>query len=134
MKILLDTHIILWALNGSDELTEDTRTLISEPSNDVYYSVASLWEVTIKHIAHPNQMLISGSQLSDRCKKMGFVLLPIHEMHVKGLEDLKLASSAKPHNDPFDRLLLAQAKTEGMKFVTHDSLIPGYNEECVLSV
>lgn len=134
MKILLDTHIILWALNGSDELTKETKTLISDPSNDVYYSVASLWEVTIKHIAHPNQMLISGGQLSDRCKKMGFVLLPIHEIHVKGLEDLKLASSARPHNDPFDRLLLAQAKTEGMKFVTHDSLIPGYNEECVLSV
>lgn len=62
------------------------------------------------------------------------ILLDTHIILLKGLEDLKFARSARPHNDPFDRLLLAQAKTEGMKFVTHDSLIPGYNEECMLSV
>lgn len=132
MRLLLDTHIILWAMNGNNELTEIARDLISDPSNAVFYSIASVWEVTIKHIAHPDKMLITGEKFSENCKKMGFVQLPIREEHILLLEKLRRSENSKPHNDPFDRLLICQAKSEGLKFMTHDSLIPDYNEECVL--
>ena len=134
MRILLDTHIILWAMNGDTELSEIAGDLISDPSNDVFYSIASVWEVAIKHIAHPDKILISGVQFSENCKKMGFVQLPIKEEHIGLLEKLKRSENSKPHNDPFDRILICQAKSEGLRFMTHDSLIPDYNEECVLSV
>ena len=134
MRILLDTHIILWAMNGNNELSEIARDLISDPSNDVFYSIASVWEVTIKHIAHPDKMLITGTQFSENCKKMGFAKLPIREEHIMLLDQLRRSENSKPHNDPFDRLLICQAKAEGLRFMTHDSLIPDYNEECVLSV
>ncbi|MBR6922991.1 MAG: type II toxin-antitoxin system VapC family toxin [Oscillospiraceae bacterium] len=134
MRILLDTHIILWAMNGNNELSGIARDLISDPSNDVFYSIASVWEVTIKHIAHPDKMLITGAQFSENCKKMGFAKLSIREEHILLLDQLRRSENSKPHNDPFDRLLICQAKAEGLRFMTHDSLIPDYNEECVLSV
>ena len=71
MRLLLDTHIILWAMNGNNELTGIARDLISDPSNAVFYSIASVWEVTIKHIAHPDKMLITGEKFSENCKKDG---------------------------------------------------------------
>ena len=65
---------------------------------------------------------------------MGFSILSIQDSHVRMLETLKRAEHSKPHNDPFDRILIAQAKAEGILFVTHDSLIPDYNEDCILPV
>ena len=134
MKLLLDTHIALWAFSDSNELSKQAKELISDPNNDIYYSVASMWEVTIKHMLHPDRMLISGSRFSSCCNSMGFSILSIQDSHVRMLETLKRAEHSKPHNDPFDRILIAQAKAEGILFVTHDSLIPDYTEDCILPV
>lgn len=134
MNLLLDTHIILWALDDNPKLSNQARELIMDAKNDIYYSSASVWETTIKYMAKPDKIHISGSKLSDLCKKMGYRMLPITDGHVKALETLIYHSQIQAHNDPFDRIMIAQAKADGLKFITHDSKIPFYEEKCVISV
>lgn len=72
MKVLLDTHIILWALTNDERLSEKAKTIILFRENDIYYSTASIWEISIKHMAHPEHMTLSGEQLSAYCQKAGY--------------------------------------------------------------
>ena len=134
MKLLLDTHIILWALNDNPKLSSQARELIMDAGNDIYYSSASIWETTIKYMSKPDKIRISGSKLSDLCREMGYQMLPIADNHVKALEMLVYHNQNQVHNDPFDRIMIAQAKADGLKFVTHDSKIPFYEESCVIVV
>lgn len=85
-------------------------------------------------MTHPETFLYSGHQLAEGCAANGFIALPIMERHVFALETLHRSENAPQHNDPFDRIMLAQAKIEGMKFLTHDAMLPYYNEPCVVSV
>ncbi len=85
-------------------------------------------------MAKPDKIHISGSVLSDLCRKMGYQMLPITDSHVEALETLTYHNQEKEHNDPFDRIMIAQAKAEKLRFVTHDSKIPFYEEACVTSV
>ena len=134
MKLLLDTHIILWALDDNPKLSEQAKALIRNADNDVYYSAAAVWETTIKYMAKPDKIRIRGSKLSELCRKMGYHMLPITDKHVEVLETLVFHSEHHVHNDPFDRIMIAQAKADGMKFVTHDFKIPFYNESCIVAV
>jgi len=134
MKILLDTHIAIWAVLDSEELSDTARELILDEKNEIYYSAASVWELTIKHMAHPETFLYSGKELEKGCEDNGFIPLPIFNKHAAEIETLVRPENAPPHKDPFDRLLLAQAKSESMKFMTHDTLIPYYNEPFVIRV
>ena len=65
MKLLLDTHILLWALNDNPKLPKKAKDLILEDDNEIYYSTASVWEITIKHMAKPERIKISGKEMSD---------------------------------------------------------------------
>lgn len=134
MKLLLDTHIILWALDDNPKLSRQARDLILDVNNDIYYSSASIWEIAIKYMANPDKIHISGSKLSDLCKKMGYQMLAISDNHIKALETLVFHNKKQMHNDPFDRIMIAQAKADGLRFVTHDSKIPFYEESCILAV
>ena len=134
MKFLLGTHIILWALENNIKLPEIARKIIENEQNQIYYSTASVWEITIKHMAHPEKMCINRRSFSEKCRSSGFEMLPVYDRHVYGLETLARPDDAPPHNDPFDRIMLSQAKVDGLRFITHDSLIPYYREECVLVV
>ena len=134
MNILLDTHVLLWALTGSEKLSERAKAFIMNPDNAVFYSVASVWEISIKHTLHPENIPFSGKELSGYCLEAGYEPLEISERHVYSLETLRRDKAAKPHNDPFDRMMIAQAKSENMLFLTHDSLLPDYNEACIISV
>lgn len=134
MKLLLDTHIILWALDDNPKLPLQAREMILDDQNEIYYSVASIWETSIKYMAKPDKIHISGSELAALCRKMGYVMLPITEEHVKALETLVYHNEYQPHNDPFDRIMIAQAKADQLQFITHDSKIPFYEEDCVISV
>lgn len=134
MKVLLDTHIILWALADDEKLSQKARNIILSKENEIYYSTASIWEITIKHMLHPEHMKLSGKQISNYCQEAGYQMLPIKDEHVHTLETLQREERAPKHNDPFDRIMLAQAKEERMLFITHDSLIPYYGEECVVEV
>ena len=134
MNLLLDTYILIWALNEDPALPETARELILDPDNVIYYSTVSVWEIAIKHAAHPDNVEFTGKELSGFCMEAGFHCLEVKERHVFALETLKRPEDAPRHNDPFDRILVSQAKAENMFFVTHDSMIPYYGERCITPV
>lgn len=134
MNILLDTHELIWALNGDPRLSKKAREYITNPGNDIFYSTVSIWEVGIKHAIRPDNVEFTAKELSGFCQQAGFYNLPVYDKHVFAMEALSRPDNAPKHNDPFDRLLLGQAIAENMVFLTHDSLIPCYNENCIVSV
>lgn len=134
MNILLDTHILLWTLSNDPRLPEKARKLIEDDRNEIYYSIVSLWEVQIKHLAHPDAMPVSAETLKEYCEQSGFQQILVRDRHIFALVNLKREKDAPPHKDPFDRMLICQASVENMIFITHDSLIPGYDEPCILGV
>ena len=129
MKILLDTHILLWALVWDDKLPDNVYKAINAPTNEIYYSVVSVWELTIKHVKNPKLMPISGEKLAVLCDQFGYWRLPLLNEHIYLLPGLHLGKGS--HNDPFDRMLICQAKAEEMTFITHDAVLSNYNEPCV---
>lgn len=131
MRILLDTHIALWAIADSKKLPTGLSPLLAARENVVYYSLASVWEVAIKHAIHPEHMPIPEEEFVDLCEKTGFTQLPITASNIFAAKTLNRPEGAPRHNDPFDRLLIAQAKDEGLSFVTHDAMLPYYGEPCV---
>ena len=134
MKVLIDTHIAIWAVLNDPKLPKQAKDIILDKENDIFYSTASVWEITIKHILHPDRLRINGSLLEKGCEENGYFVLPILNKHVSALETLKRLENAPRHNDPFDKIMIAQAKTEGLMFLTHDSLIPYYNEPFIIPV
>ena len=134
MKVLIDTHIAIWAVLNNPKLPKQAKDIILDKENDIFYSTASVWEITIKHILHPDRRRINGSLLEKGCEENGYFVLPILNKHVSALETLKRLENAPRHNDPFDKIMIAQAKTEGLMFLTHDSLIPYYNEPFIIPV
>ena len=115
MIILLDTHYLIWTLSESTKLTGQARDLISDASQEIYVSVVSLWEIAIK--SSLNKLEIEGGLqgVLDRLPILGFKLLDVQVAHVLMLPNLPLH-----HRDPFDRMLIAQAKPEGMHVLTVD--------------
>lgn len=134
MEILLDTHIALWAITDTEKLSSQALELLEAEENKVFYSLASVWEIAIKHKLHPNNMPIPEEAFVDFCEKTGFIQLPIRTEHIFLLKSLERMTDTPNHKDPFDRILLAQAKQENMIFITHDILLSQYGEECVLLV
>lgn len=132
MRLLLDTHIVIWSLTDDPRLSEKARLLIGDESNEVLYSTASSWEVAIKHAVHPDKMLMGASEFIDYCTQSGLIQLPIRDRHVVTLETIERSDGAAPHNDPFDRIMLSQAKADGLTLITHDTRIAEYDEPCVL--
>ena len=130
--LLLDTHIILWMISDDKRLSQKAKDIIKQNFDSVYYSIASMWEVQIKYGV--KKLPISGIDFMHYCEQSGYHKLPIDDLHVKELDGLERDESAPAHNDPFDRILLSQAKAEGFTFLTHDPLFRGYNEPCVVEV
>ena len=131
MRILLDTHVALWANFDSSKLPEPARELLTQRANVVYYSTASVWEVAIKHALNRGNMPVPEERFVEACNQTGFLELPISDGHIFAVKSLSRLADAPRHNDPFDRLLIAQAKVEGMRLLTHDELLGDYGESCV---
>ena len=131
MNLLLDTHIAIWALNDDPALSEKARSLILDPDNAIFYSTVSVWEVLLKHARRPQDIPFDEKDFSEACREAGFLPLNLSDKHILAVSTLVRTND---HNDPFDRLLIAQAKVENLSFLTHDALIPGYNEKCVVEV
>ena len=129
-ELLLDTHIILWMILGDERLSQKARDLIKQSIGSIYYSIASMWEVQIKYSL--GKLPISGIEFMHYCEQSGYHKLPIDDLHVVELAGLHRDESAPPHSDPFDRIMLSQAKAEGFTFLTHDPFFRGYNEPCVV--
>ena len=134
MNLLLDTHILIWALNDDPRLPEKARELILDENNTIYYSTVSIWEVSIKHAIHSDHVDFTGQELAQYCGEAGFLPVEMRDKHVFALETITRKEGSPPHHDPFDRMLVAQAKAENMSFITHDSRIPFYEEKCIIPV
>lgn len=133
MKVLIDTHIAIWAVLNDPKLPQKARDIILDDGNEIFYSTVSVWEVMIKRNLRPDKVRISGSLLEKGCEDNGYIVLPVFNHHVLAIETLKRPKDAPRHNDPFDRIMVAQAKAENLMFLTHDSLIPYYGEPFIIS-
>lgn len=120
MRILLDTHVYLWFLADSPRLPKKARTKISQ-ADDVFVSAASIWEATIK--AGLGKLDVDPADLVAGIEASGFVELPVRARHAARVDALP-----REHRDPFDRLLLAQALEEPMRFLTADGALAAYSE------
>lgn len=129
MKILLDTHTFLWFIAGDSQLDGYARSLIEEPSNERYLSMATVWEITIKtslgRLAVPTP---PSTLIREQIWANAIDLLPITPEHLD-----RLYTMPYHHKDPFDRLLAAQAIQEGMQLVTKDRAFNAYDVQVVWS-
>ena len=123
MNILLDTHVLIWMLQDSPALSEDVRDILASYETKMYFSSVSVAEISIKHSVHPEEMVLSGIETSDVLPKLGCGALDFTPKHAAMLDSLPLL-----HRDPFDRMLIAQAKAEGMKIMSHDLQFPQYGD------
>lgn len=126
MRLLLDTHVGLWAIVDSPRLTAAARKLILAPTNQIHVSAASIWEIAIKHGLGKRGMPISGTEAIGWFSKAGYTLLPVSAEHAALVETLPAY-----HADPFDRLLVAQALAEPMRLMTHDTLVAKYSDTTI---
>ena len=118
MRLLLDTHVLLWWLSEAPELDAVMRSIIADPANLVYVSAVSVWEIEIKRTLRKLQV---PKNWSDALTEEAFRRLPVtweHALHVSKLPPI--------HRDPFDRLLVAQAFVEKLALVTDDAMVKRY--------
>ena len=123
MKVLLDTHILIWMLQDSPLLSKEVRKLLSDYGTEMYFSSVSIAEISIKHKVHPEGMVLSGEEAEEVIPQLGCMELELTAEHAAALDGLPLF-----HRDPFDRILIAQAKAEGMKLLSHDNRFPAYGD------
>ena len=121
-SLLLDTHILLWLVNGSSRLHADIRAAVSNPANAVFVSAASVWEIAIKHSQGRRNDFQMPVNLEALLEAVGFRRLPVNFAHAQ-----QVAGLPTHHGDPFDRMLIAQAQIEGLTLVTADSAILRYD-------
>ncbi|MVF24997.1 type II toxin-antitoxin system VapC family toxin [Methylocaldum sp. BRCS4] len=121
MNLLLDTHLILWAAGDPDRFSDEARQLLLDTAHELYYSAASLWEITIKRTLGRSDFQVDPRRLWRMLPVSGYRELPITGEHAIAIETLPLL-----HKDPFDRLLLAQARVESLTLLTADQQLAGY--------
>ncbi|MDH3461239.1 MAG: type II toxin-antitoxin system VapC family toxin [Burkholderiaceae bacterium] len=121
MKLLLDTHLLLWAAGNSDRLPADARPLIESPDNELFFSAASLWEIAIKCELAREDFQVDARLLRRGLLDNGYSELPIGSEHA-----VAVGSLPPIHKDHFDRMLIAQATVEGITLLTADALVAQY--------
>lgn len=127
MNYLLDTHIILWMLDDDERLSQKARNLILNPENRLYYSICSMWEIALKHRAKKELFPYTAAEFLSDCEAIGLVRVSIRDLNVLEYERLP-----DLHKDPFDNMLVAQAKSEGMQLVTHDQKLSAFGNDVVM--
>lgn len=130
MRVLLDTHIALWAVTDDARLSEAARDWLKDRDNNIYISAASLWEIAIKFALRrgsPSDMPISAAEARFVFDGSGFIDLPITADHAE-----RIAMLPRLHADPFDRMLAAQALHETMALITADPRVAAYGQPAVL--
>lgn len=126
MNLLLDTHVALWAITDDPKLSARARELIIAPRANVWVSAVSLWEISIKHSLGRGDMPVSGREALAYFNQAGYNILAIEAEHTVAVEDLP-----SHHQDPFDRLLVAQAIVEPMRLMTHDETVAKYGDAII---
>jgi PIN domain nuclease of toxin-antitoxin system len=121
VKLLLDTQILLWAAGQPKRLSPAARKLLSDPRNELLFSAASLWEIAIKNTLGREDFRVEPRLLRRGLLDNGYIELPVTSQHAVNIDGLPAL-----HKDPFDRLLLAQALSEGIPLLTGDAQLARY--------
>jgi len=130
VNLLLDTHVALWAVAGHKRLSAKARELISASDNSVAVSAASLWEIAIKHALGrkaETAITLSARAAGEAFALAGYDLLSVTPKHALAVEDLPAI-----HADPFDRLIVAQARCEPLRLLTHDDVVARYSDAIIV--
>jgi PIN domain nuclease of toxin-antitoxin system len=122
MRILLDTHVLLWSIGQSKKLPDKVHGILLDSQNEVYFSAASIWEIVIKNALARADFQVDIKQMMETMPETGFVELPITALHANRVAALPLM-----HKDPFDRILIAQAEVEDMLLFTNDDILEKYS-------
>ena len=118
MKLLLDTHLLLWAAGSPNLLPEQARQMLEDMQNQLFFSAASLWEIAIKRGIGRDDFQVDARVLRRGLLDNGYTEIPIGSDHAVFIESLPPI-----HKDPFDRILVAQANVEGITLLTADALV-----------
>ena len=121
MKLLLDTHLLLWVASQPERLSQAARDFIEDKENELIFSTASLWEVVIKLGLGRDDFKVDPRLLRRGLLDNGYSELPIRSEHVVAIDTLPPI-----HKDPFDRVLIAQALVEGITLLTTDAVVASY--------
>ena len=121
MKLLLDTHLLLWAAGEPKKLSPKARRLMTDTGNELMFSAASIWEVAIKRALGRTDFQVDTRLFRRGLLDNGYLELPVFSAHAVAVESLPPV-----HKDPFDRLLVAQSLVEGIVFLTSDATVARY--------
>ena len=119
MRYLLDTHVLLWWIGDDPKLRAETRKTVTDPDHEIVVSAASIWEAAIKRAV--GKLRFETPILLDTLRRGGLRVLPITAEHALAAGDLP-----RHHDDPFDRMLVAQAMAEGLTLITRDATLRAY--------
>lgn len=122
MKLLLDTHLLLWAAGCPEKLSAAAQEWIENPQNTLFFSAASLWEIAIKRSLGRADFVVEPRVLRRGLMDNGYQELPITSEHSVSIDGLPMI-----HKDPFDRMLIAQATIEGFTLLTADTIVAQYS-------
>lgn len=123
MRILLDTHALIWLLTDSPRITAEIRGMLSAPGVELFFSSVSILEIAIKHSLKPEAMPCAPDEIRKDAEASGLLEVKFDSFHAKAVGELPWL-----HKDPFDRMLIAQARTEKMRLLTHDDDVIGYGD------
>jgi PIN domain nuclease of toxin-antitoxin system len=126
LNLLLDTHVALWAITDSPKLPHKARELIQSSTTTVWVSTANVWEIAIKRALGRGDMPVSSQDAVRFFRESGYRFLNIEPEHAMAVEELPAH-----HQDPFDRILVAQALVEPMRLMTHDPLVALYSDTII---
>ena len=126
MNLLLDTHVALWAITDDSRLPQMARELIQSPKTIVWVSAANIWEIAIKYGLGRGDMPVSSQDAVRYFQESGYRFLPVEAEHAVAVETLPAH-----HQDPFDRILIAQALVEPLRLMTHDPLVALYSDTII---
>jgi PIN domain nuclease of toxin-antitoxin system len=121
VKLLLDTHLLLWAAESVRRIPRSARPLISDPDNELLFSAASIWEIATKSTLKRPDFQVDARTLRRGLIDNGYIELPVLSEHAVAIDALPSI-----HKDPFDRLLIAQAAVEGITLLTDDATVARY--------
>jgi PIN domain nuclease of toxin-antitoxin system len=123
LRLLVDTHCWLWYLLAPERLNPQAQEILREPGNEIFFSVASIWEIVVKFALGKLELPLPPSEyIPNRIATLGHQSLPIRQDHVIRIESLPLH-----HRDPFDRILVAQAQVESLPLLTADGALTAYD-------
>lgn len=123
MRILLDTHMLIWAMSAPAKLTKQAKDVLTAERNEIFFSAASIWEIAIKSALRRIDLAVEPHELPTAARESGFLELPVFSSAAAAVATLPLH-----HRDPFDRLLIAQAICEPARLLTADRLLSAYSE------